>query len=130
MMSSSDELLLRDVVKALQPLNDEKTKKLVVYLGVDMCTIENIESRHSSENYAIHAIRAWLNEDTDASWEKIVCGLIEIKMNKLAKQVATQHCPQFVDAASALIKSATVHTTQPIPTPAQEAHAISSPVCV
>ena len=123
-LSSEDALL---VVTALQTLSDEKTKELVFHLGVPTYMLQNIGSRYSVESQSIHAIQTWLDRDTEASWEKIVRGLIEIKMNVLAKQVATQHCPQFLEATSALIKSATVHTTQPIPTPAQEAHAIPYP---
>ena len=129
-MSSSTYLLSEDaalVVGALETLSDEKTKELVFHLGVLTYMLQNIGSRYSVESQRIHSIQTWLDKDTEASWEKIVRGLIEIKMNVLAKQVATQHCPQFLEAASALIKSATVHTTQLIPTPAQEAHATPSP---
>ena len=115
------------MVRALGTLSDEKTKELVFHLGVPTYMLDNIGSRCSVESQSIHAIQTWLDRDTDASWEKIVRGLIEIKMNVLAKRVATQHCPQFLEAASALIMSATVHTTQPIPTLAQEAHATPSP---
>ena len=123
-LSSEDAVL---VVGALETLSDEKTKELVFHLGVPTYMLQNIGSRYSVESQRIHSIQTWLDKDTEASWEKIVRGLIEIKMNVLAKRVATQHCPQFLETASALIKSATVHTTQLIPTPAQEAHATPSP---
>ena len=129
-MSSSTELSSEDalvVVRALETLSDEKTKELVFHLGMPMYMLQNIESRYSVESQRIRAIQSWLDRDTEASWEKIVCGLIEIKMNVLAKQVATQHCPRFLDITAAHIKSATVHTTQPIHTPALEAHAMPSP---
>ena len=129
-MSSSTYLSSEDaalVVGALETLSDEKTKELVFHLGVPTYMLQNIGSRYSVESQRIHSIQTWLDKDTEASWEKIVRGLIGIKMNVLAKQVATQHCPQFLEAASALIKLATVHTTQLIPTPAQEAHATPSP---
>ena len=93
-------------MKALETLSDEKTKNLVFHLSVDMY-IHSAEyaheSRYNVESYKIHAIQAWLEQDTEASWEKIVSGLMLIKLNVLAQQIATQHCPQLLDAWLRLI---------------------------
>ena len=128
-MSLSTELSSRDVVKALETLSDAKTKILVFHLGVETYILQNIESRYNAESHKIHAIQAWLDQDSEASWEKIVFGLIEIKMNVLAKQIATQHCSQLLDATMALRESTNIHTTQEfstVPSPAAIPSVINS----
>ena len=124
-MAASTELSPQDVVRALQKL---KTKELVFHLGVDTHVLDNIEARF---NVRIYAIQAWLDRDTEASWEKIVSRLEQIGMNVLAKEVALQHCPQLSVAtinSTDLDTSAAVHTVQPDHTQAEVALVMPSPV--
>ena len=100
----------QEVMKALQALNDEKTKLLVFYLGVDIHILDNIDTRFIGENRKIHSIQAWLDSDAEASWDKIISGLEQIGMNALAKQITTQHCQPH--------QPATLHTTLPTTSPA------------
>ena len=109
----------QDVVKSLQKLNDEKTRELVFHLGVDTCVLDDTETR---SNPRIHAIQAWLDRDTEASWKKIVSVLKQIGMNVLAKEVALQHCPQLSESAP----PKSVLTSPPVSTPAPTAHATPS----
>ena len=92
-MAESSKLSLQHVTTALYPLSIEQMKELVVYFGVELRVISDIETTHK-ENIKMYSIQAWLDQDTEASWEKIVSGLNQIGMNVLARQVATQHCPQ------------------------------------
>ena len=108
----------QEVMKALQTLNDEKTKLLVFYLGVDIHILDNTDTRFIGENRRIHYIQTWLDSDTEASWDKIISGLEQIGMNALAKQVTTQHCQPH--------QPTTLHTTLPTTSPALVA--VPSPV--
>ena len=99
-MSALSKLSPQDVVKALKPLSDEKTRELVFHLGVGSYILENIDSRYTAGYRKIPSIQAWLDQDTEASWEKIVSELNQIQMCVLARQVATQHCPQSLVPAT------------------------------
>ena len=117
-MATSMRLSPQEVTKALQILNDEKTKELVFYLGVDLHVLENIETRFSGGMRRIHYVQVWMDNDPEASWSKIVSGLKQIGMNALAKQVTTRHCQPH--------QPASLHTLQPTTSPAQLA--VPSPV--
>ena len=84
-------------MRALKNLNDDKTEELVFHLGVEKCTLDNIRIGFSAGSRKIHLVQAWLDKDTEASWEKIVSGLQQIRMAVLAKEIATQHCHQSSD---------------------------------
>ena len=119
-MAESSKLSLQHVTTALYPLSIEQMKELVVYFGVELRVISDIETTHK-ENIKMYSIQAWLDQDTEASWEKIVSGLEQIGMNVLARQVATQHCPQSLVPATPSSdphQPATVPTSQPTNTPA------------
>ena len=120
-MAVPAKLKLLDVVTALEPLTNEQTKNLVIHLGVELKTTVDIETDYRGSSRKLHSIQAWLDQDTEASWEKIVSGLEQIGMNVLARQVATQHCPQSLVPAipsSDPHQPATVPTSQPTNTPA------------
>ena len=119
-MAESNKLSLQHVTTALYPLSIEQMKELVVYFGVELRVISDIETTHK-ENIKMYSIQAWLDQDTEASWEKIVSGLEQIGMNVLARQAATQHCPQSLVSATPSSdphQPATVPTSQPTNTPA------------
>ena len=85
---------------ALDALTIEQTKELVIRFGVQLKTVQDIENEYKSSSRKIHSIQAWLDQDPQASWGKLVSGLQDIKMNRLAFQVASQHCLQSPGAAS------------------------------
>ena len=116
------------VVKALDLLSNDETTELVFFLGVHANVLKDIEK---GKTFKIYAIQAWLDKDTGASWEKIISGLIEIKKDVLAKEVAKQHCPQspyVATPSSDPSQPASVLTTQPVTTPAPVTPAIPSSV--
>ena len=101
-MAASSRLKLSDIVAALDSLTIEQTKELVVRFGVEFKTVRDIEHEHKgSSSRKLHSIQAWLDQDTQASWEKLVSGLQQMKMNNIARQVAEQHCLQSLGAPTA-----------------------------
>ena len=86
-MAASTELSTQNVVKALQALSVEKTTELVFHLGVDLNVLDDIEIQYNVFQRKIHSIQAWLDNDTDASWEKLVSSLKQIKMGVVAASV-------------------------------------------
>ena len=137
-MASSTKLQLLHVLTAVDSLDYEQTKGLVIRLGVDLKVIKDIETDYkgSSNSRKIHTIQAWLDRDTEASWEKIVYGLEQIGMKVIARKVAELHCPHLVAATTPTIDShqpVTVHPPQPINilaplTPAMPSHIATIPV--
>ena len=95
-MAVPAKLKLLDVVTALEPLTNEQTKNLIIHLGVELKTTVDIETDYRGSSRKLHSIQAWLDQDTEASWEKIVSGL---ELNVLARQVAlppvTSSCHSF-----------------------------------
>lgn len=45
-------------------------------------------------------MQAWLNNDTDASWEKMVAALQRIEMSTMASQIASAYCPHMLVTSS------------------------------
>ena len=137
-MASSTKLQLLHVLTAVDSLDYEQTKDLVIHLGVDLKVIKDIETDYngSSNSRKIHTIQAWLDRDTEASWEKIVYGLEQIGMKVIARKVAELHCPHLVAATTPTIDShqpVTVHTPQPVNiltplTPTMPSHISTIPV--
>jgi hypothetical protein len=99
-MATSSKVSPQQLTKALRTLSYDRTRELVFHLGVEVYVLENIDTTFTGRTRSIQAIQAWLDRDTEASWETIVSGLIQIGKNVLARQVATQHCPQLLAAAS------------------------------
>ena len=134
-MASSSKLNFLDVLNAVDSLNYEQTKDLVIHLGVDLKVIYDIETDYkgSSNSRKIHTIQAWLDRDTEASWEKIVYGLEQIGMKVIARKVAELHCPHLVAVTTPTIDShqpVTVHPPQPVNTLAPLTPAMHSHVCM
>ena len=131
-------LRLLHVLNAVDSLDYEQTKDLVIRLGVDLKVIKDIETDYkgSSNSRKIHTIQAWLDRDTEASWEKIVYGLEQIGMKVIARKVAELHCPYLVSATIPTIDShqpAIVHRPQAVNTlapltPAMHSHISTIPV--
>ena len=126
-MAASSRMLLKDVVAALDALTIEQTKELVVRFGVELKTVQDIENEHKGSSRKILTIQAWLDQDTQASWGKLVSGLQHIKMNSLAKQVASQHCLQSPGAASPSTDGHQPATVRSVATPAPLTPAAPSP---
>ena len=81
----------KEVVLALRTLNDDQTKQLFYHLDLPFQKLTNIEAKHSGGMLTIHCVHEWINFDLEASWGKIVAGLIHVGMKHLAKELAAQH---------------------------------------
>jgi hypothetical protein len=110
---------LKDVIPAFDQLTTQQTQDLVIRFGVKLETVEDINDEHKGSSRKHHTIQAWLNEDTDASWEKLVIGLHSTGKGVLAKELKRQYCPQFLpNSPTCLNIPATVPTQQPVTSPA------------
>ena len=90
-MACSTELSPLNAVNALQDLTEDQTKELFYHLEVPLPSLVSIEREHKGNICKIHFVEAWYNHDSEASWEKIVEGLMHIKMKALAERVARQY---------------------------------------
>ena len=88
------DLKLVNVVNALQNLTLDQTKNLALQLGVELNVLIDIESEQRGETRRAHYIQAWLDIDTEASWEKIIAALNQIGMKVVAAHVTSQYLPK------------------------------------
>ena len=122
-MAASTKLSLKDVVKALDKLTTAETQELVIRFGVPHHVLVDLQTQY---NPKICFIKTWLESDMEASWEKIVSGLQEIKKAVLAKEITTRHCPQSSPPSTDPSNSATALAVQPVSTTAEAAPATPS----
>ena len=106
-MACSTELSPREVVNALETLTDDQMKELFYHLEVPLHSLVAIEKEHKGNMRKIHFVETWYDYDSNASWEKIVDGLIHIKMKSLAERVARQY----------ILKTPTSSVVDPSPDP-------------
>ena len=100
MSASSSQLSPQQVARALQSLSYDKIRLLAFHLGVETHVLENIDSSPITRSRSVQAITAWLDSDTEASWEKIVSAQELVGKKVLARQVAEQHCLQLSPGAA------------------------------
>ena len=93
-VSSSTDLKLVNVVNALENLTLDQTKNLALQLGVKLNVLIDIECEQKGETRRAHYIQAWLDIDTEASWEKIIVALNQIGMKVVAAHVTSQYLPK------------------------------------
>ena len=108
---------LHEVERALQTLSYDETRLLVFHLRVEEHVLQDIDGDPLRGSRSIKAIKAWLDRDLKASWEKLVSCLLPIK-NVLANQLAAQHCPQLAAAVSPSSGPEQPATVQSVNTPA------------
>ena len=93
------ELSSQNMVKALHSLSVERTTELVFVLGVELNVLDDISTLHKGFSHKAHAIQAWLDSDTEASWDKLVSGLKQIRMNAVASSVESAFIKAEVSVA-------------------------------
>ena len=125
MASSTSIPSTSNVVKALKTLNVEKTRHLVLHLGVPPIALDDINDEFSGDTRKQKYVEKWLNIDTNASWEKLVSGLREIDMAVLAAEVSKTMPP----GPASYTYTIPFSMAQPISAPAQlEAAPLDLPV--
>ena len=92
--SSCTDLKLVNVLNALQKLTLKQTKNLALQLGVELNVLSDIDSEEEGESRRVRYIQAWLDIDTEASWEKIIAALRQIGMKVIAAHVTSQYLPK------------------------------------
>ena len=115
-MAASTELKPRDVVNALQTLEDNQLKELFYHLEVPLPTLNNICVQNTGKMRGINYVETWFNNDMKASWEKIVAGLEHIHMNALAHKLALKYGLRR-DATSVSIRPSLDLTASPVTAP-------------
>ena len=90
----------KDLVIALQTLNNEQSKELFYLLDVPLQILDGIEGNHKGNMCKIHYVQAWFDHEVKASWEKIVAGLKLIGMRALAETLATQQFSRWTPASA------------------------------
>ena len=80
------------IVTALDELTTEKAKELFFHLKVQLKTLDDIDTHRAENMRKIRYVQAWLDQEVEASWEKIVDGLKQIGMKALAETLATEQC--------------------------------------
>ena len=83
----------KDVVNALQQLNDEQAKELFFQLEVPLHILDGITDNYRGNMRKIHYVQAWFDQEVRANWEKIVAGLRQIGLKVLADRLASEYCP-------------------------------------
>ena len=130
-MAASMELSAQNVVNALKNVTIKKTMELAFHLGVEENVLDDITDQYHGISRKRHSVQAWLNNDTGASWEKLVSGLRHIGMGIVANSVESAFVAKVrgpvANSSSARLSPATVTPMQPISTP-EVAHAAPIPV--
>lgn len=118
-MAASTKFSLGNISDALKSLTIEQTKELVVHFGVTLSVTTDVEYQYGKSCPKMHLLQAWVERDTEASWEKIATRLKEIGKDVLAKDITTQYCPKLsTDASSAdTTKSTSEKSLQPTSIP-------------
>ena len=63
-----------------------------LHKSMDLALLTDIEREHPIEERALHAMKAWLDNDSQASWAKVVYALGVISKNVLALEMEGEHC--------------------------------------
>ena len=116
-MAVSAELSTLDVVNALERLSIEETRDLVFRLKVPGNILDNIDAQYRGATRGVKYVEEWLKRDEDASWEKLVSGLKQIKMNAVAKKVESTFISKGKEAPVPATGSARLVSATPPPQP-------------
>lgn len=98
-VASSAPFDLGHIFDALKELTLEQTKTLFFNITGGPLPELLIEHKHFGKGLVI---AYWLDNDADASWEKICSGLQQIKLNVLAEKINSQYCtpPQVLPSST------------------------------
>ena len=90
-MTASGNLSTLEVSNTLGRLTVKKTKHLVFHMGVPLEVLDDIADEFKGEDRKQHFVRAWLDMDPDASWDKLVVGLKKINQNNMGTEIEDKH---------------------------------------
>ena len=84
--------------------------------------------QYNAVNRKVQSVQAWLDSDTDASWEKLVAGLKQIGMGVVAKSVESAFVPKPEISVVSSSASMAMSPIQPVSTAAQLETASVAPI--
>ena len=90
-MAASQGLQTLEVSNALQPLTVAQVKELMFQVGVPLNLLDDIDAEYKGQSRKHHYIQKWLDIDANTSWDKLVKGLRQMKMNSLAADIESTH---------------------------------------
>ena len=78
-----------DLVTALKELSWSDVKRMAIHLdkSVDLALLEDIEQEYPIKERLMYTMKAWLERDCDASWDKVFSALQMIGQNVLVKKI-------------------------------------------
>lgn len=92
-MSNQPELT--ELLLALEKLSSQEVRYMCVQLGVEQCTLENIDADHPDTLTRIPKyLQAWLDRGNQPSWNQVVECLKSLNLGKttLANTIKEKHC--------------------------------------
>ena len=90
--ATTTDLNTLNVVNALSRLSLEDTKGVTFLLGVPLHVLSDIDSLHiGAVARKAHYIEAWLNNDPNRSWEKIIDCLHRNGFAAIASDITSQY---------------------------------------
>ena len=102
-----------EVTNAISQLTVEETRDLVFQMGVELNTLDDIATQYHGENRKQHYVKAWLDTDPDASWDKLVTGLRKINKNVLATEIESEHQVKVAHIGDTSPPKPTIDPVQP-----------------
>lgn len=101
---------VRDVMKAIGKLTIAQTKDLAFRLGAELSALDDIDIQYRGTDRNPHYMEAWLTNDMEASWGKIVDALKEMNMNVLAANIARQYSSTVTKPQASVIQGIPIAT--------------------
>ena len=110
---SSDNISTLEVSNAVSSrLTMEEARQLVFQMGVQLKTLDDIATQYDGENRKQHFVQAWLDMDSNASWDKLVVGLRKIHKNALAAEIESKHLPIAISISDDSPSESTINPIQ------------------
>ena len=125
---------LNELALALNTLTWSEIKSMAIMLRMEYFILEQIEDEKSKlSDRLLSAMDMWLNNDSNASWARIVRALEDADKNVLAKTIEQKYC-QPLDTTHATSSSAGMTSDLPsscssLPPPSSPPH-VENPVAV
>ena len=89
---------LEDLTRELKKLTWPDVKQMAIQLGIKHPRLEEFEQKTTYSERLLATMNAWLSQDTEASWTKIVEALEEIEQNVLAENIRGKWIPGAKDS--------------------------------
>ena len=99
MATGAGSLPTLEVCNALSRLTVRKTKHLLFHMGVPLEVLDDVADEYKGEDRKQHFVQAWLDNDPNASWDKLVAGLKKINNNSIATDIEYKYHLKISDSS-------------------------------